>query len=427
LYAYRVNVAIFPNPPKSRGEIAVGSRRKYFDRIDFDAIHAAADVRLLAEKYLEPGRRRDRFVCPACHEDNLTARPKVWGCWSCSAHDSEGAGRDAIGLVALAAGLSRIDAAKRLAAELGIGPTPASWGAPNQATKQARPKPPEPPKPYENESWQAGMLHVIDQSHLRLMARADDLARQAWDYLTIERKLKPETIEKYRLGLNPDGLESDEMMADGKRWYMQPGITIPWLAGSRVIAVNVRKFHKRGSKYLMATGSSRQWLYPHAAKWSEWRGPVVVVEGEFDAMIGNQELGGLLPVVTLGGSQCKPEDTRDATWLGRSSHLLLAVDADAAGQGCRDMWQDFSPKRARPVELPTEAKDITEAVQAGHDLAVWLNQVCEGLQIDLRAWPGLVYELPLGTLRGRLMEPKDGEVDPYETEEKAAIMAESCG
>lgn len=404
------------------------SRRKHFDRIDFDAIHAAADVRTVAEKYLEPGRRRGRFVCPACHEDNLTALSTFWRCWSCAAQDSEGVGRNAIGLVALAAGLSRIDAAKRLAAELGIGPTPASWGTSAPAPKQTRQKPPEPPKPHENESWQAGMMHVIEESHNRLVARADDLARQAWDYLTNERKLKPETIEKYRLGLNPGGLESDEMMTDGRKWYMPPGIVIPWLAGSHVIGANVRKFHKKlREKYMMATGSSRQWLYPHAAEWSEWRGPVVVVEGEFDAMIGNQELSGLLPVVTLGGSQCKPEDTRDAPWLGRSSHLLLAADADAAGQGCRDMWQDFSPKRARPVELPAGAKDLTEAVQAGHDLAVWLGHVCEGLGIDLRAWPGLVWELPLGTLRGRLMEPTDGEVDPYVAKERAAIMAENCG
>lgn len=240
------------------------------------------------------------------------------------------------------------------------------------------------------------------------MAQSDELAKGAWRYLTDERRLKPETIERFKLGLNPGWIQFHAPLPGSDNpCTLPPGILIPWQAGPYGIAgANVRTFHKPlAAKYLMPTGSRRRWVYPHDRQWLDWSGPVLIVEGEFDCMIGNQELSNLLPVMTLGGSSCSPEDTRSATRLGGASHLLIATDSDDAGQDCRDMWQDFSPRRAKPISLPEGAKDLTEAVQAGHDLAVWLGHVCEGLGIDLRAWPGLVWEKPLGILRGRLLEP----------------------
>jgi ribosomal protein L37AE/L43A len=391
-------------------------RRKPFEKIDFNAIHAAADCQKVAESYLEASSERGRFVCPVCGKSNVTAQSKVWRCWSCSAEDAEGAGRDAIGLIAVAAGIKRIDAAKRLAADLGIGPM-----VPQVATvKRKTPEPPpEPVQPYEDESWCAGMLHVVEESHKRLMARSDDLACRAWDYLTNERRLTPETIDRHKLGLNPDWLESDEMLPD-RKWKLPPGIVIPWLAGPHGIAgANIRQFHvKLKDKYLMGTGSRRRWAYPDLGpEWSSWLGPVLIVEGEFDAIIGNQELSGLLPVLTAGGAQSKPWECLTSKQLSKCHRLLVCTDADAAGNDSWAAWQDFSPRARRLT--PPGGKDLTEAVQAGADLVTWIQAAGE---VDFRAWPGLVWEKPLGTIRGRLLEPPPGTVDEYALDERAAIV-----
>jgi ribosomal protein L37AE/L43A len=402
-------------------------RRKQPPNIDFDAIHAAADVRTVAETYLEPSREKGRFVCPSCGKGNVTARPKVWGCWSCSAHDAEGIGRDAIGLVALAAGIGRIEAAKRLAGDLGIGPmvATAAPGRPGQR-RVVELKPPE-PEPHESPSWREWLAGQVERSHERLMDRADDTSRRAWDYLTSERRLTPETIEAARLGVNLAWCESLDAIPRRKDpCYLPPGIVIPWTGPQGIAGANVRQFHvELRDKYIMATGSRRRWLYPALPScWDEWTGPVVVVEGEFDALLANQELGGLLPVVTAGGASCRPTELHEPHKLTRFARLLIAADDDDAGHQCRDAWLDFS-RRAVPVDLPG-GKDLSEAHAAGADLRSWIFEVCRCLEIDLRTLPGLVWEKPPGTIRGRLLDdPRDAaESEAEAAAERAALTHE---
>ncbi len=397
-----------------------GSKSSFRESIDFDAIHDAADVRTVAETYLEPAREKGRFVCPSCGKGNVTARPKVWGCWSCSAHDAEGIGRDAIGLVALAAGVSRIEAARRLAGDLGIGPMmpTAAPGRPGRRPV-GQPKPPE-PEPHELPSWSQWLDNLLHEAHSRLMDRSDDTSRRAWDYLTGERGLLLETIESARLGINPAWSSSDDAVP-GRRCTLPPGIVIPWFGPQGVAGANVRQFHvELAAKYVMAAGSCRRWLYPACR--DEWHGPVVVVEGEFDCLLTNQELSGLLPVVTAGGASCRPDLLHEPHKLTRFSHLLIATDNDAAGHKCRDAWLDFS-RRAISIELPT-GKDLSECHAAGADLRSWLFEVCRGLEIDLHKLPGLVWEKPLGTIRGRLLDdPRHAaESEGEATAERLALM-----
>ena len=400
------------------------SKSRFRDQVDFDAIHDAADVRTVAETYLEPAREKGRFVCPSCGKGNVTARPKVWGCWSCSAHEAEGIGRDAIGLVALVTSTSRIEAAKRLAGELGIRPMVATDSPGRPAPRRTiAPKPPE-PEPHELPSWSRWLTGLVEQSHARLMDQSDDTSRRAWDYL-IRRGLLPETIEAARLGVNLTWSESlDAIPGRDDPCYLPPGIVIPWTGPQGIAGANVRQFHKQlRDKYIMATGSRRRWLYPALPPcWDDWTGPVVVVEGEFDALLANQEFGGLLPVVTAGGASCRPTELHEPHKLTRFAHLLIAADADDAGHNCRDAWLDFS-RRAVPVDLPG-GKDLSEAYAAGADVRSWLFEVCRGLKIDLRALPGLVWEKPLGTIRGRLLDdPRHAaESEAEAADERAALM-----
>ena len=403
-------------------------RRKQLSGIDFDAIHDAADVRTVAETYLEPAREKGRFVCPSCGKGNVTARPKVWGCWSCSAHDAEGIGRDAIGLVALATSTSRIDAAKRLAGDLGIGPMvpTAAPGRPGQRPAvQPKPTGPEPP---DLESWSRGLGEALHEAHGRLLDQADDTSRRAWDYL-IRRGLLPETIEAARLGVNLHWRQfHGPLPGEDKPCFLPPGIVLPWYGPHGVAGANVRQFHvELHDKYIMAKGSRRWWLYPALPPcWDEWPGPVVVVEGEFDALLANQEFGGLLPVVTAGGANCRPSELQEPHKLARFARLLIATDDDDAGHNCRDAWLDFS-RRAVPVDLPG-GKDLSEAYAAGADLRSWLFDVCRGLKIDLHTLPGLVWEKPLGTIRGRLLDDPRyaAESESEATAERAALMHEGA-
>lgn len=401
---------------------------RFRDRVDFDAIYATADVRTVAETYLEPARQKGRFICPSCGKSNVTTKPKIWGCWSCSAHAAEGIGQDAIGLVALATGTSRIEAAKRLAGELGIGPM-ATTGSPGSLTphRTIEPKPPK-PEPPELESWERSLTEVWSDAHGRLMDRSDDTSRRAWDYLTGERGLLPKSIETARLGINLRWRQFHETLPGEKNpCYLPPGITIPWVNTLGTAGANVRQFHEPlEDKYLMAKGSRRWWLYPWLGScWDDWTGPVVIVEGEFDALLANQELMGLLPVFTAGGASCRPELLKEPHKLARFSRLLLATDDDEAGRECRAAWQAFSPRRAVPVELPG-GKDLSAAHAAGRDLRQWLLDICQSLKIDLRALPGLVCEEPLGTICGRLQaNPQDiADSEAEFVAERAAIEVE---
>lgn len=403
----------------------------------FEQIYDRADCRTVAEKHLEPARERGRFVCPECGKGNVTAKQTTWGCWSCGTHSGRA---DAVGLVSAAHGISRGDAAGLLAADLGI-VAELSRLKPsrntlkptcNQLETNLKPtlKPtlkqdakPVKIDPCEVESWAAALAAACRVAHDRLMSRADETSRRAWDYLTgPARNLTSETIERHGLGLNLGWLEfHGPLPGVGKPCWLPPGIVLPWHAGPLGIAgANVRQFHvELKDKYIMATGSRRRWVYPGPLV--PWAGPVLIVEGEFDALVAEQELAGLLPVATLGGAQCKPEDTLDAINLGKFTKLLIAADADKAGQDCRDMWLDFSPRRATSIDLPG-GKDLSDALAAGADLRAWIMEVCTGLGIDLRQLPGLIWEQPLGTIRGRLLEPGPGFVDDYAAAERAAIM-----
>lgn len=236
-------------------------RRKPLPKIDFDAIHAAADCRTVAGAYLEKAEGKPgRFVCPSCGKSSLTCVEKVWSCWSCSAHTVNGNGRDAIGLVALATGeKKRSEAAKRLAADLGIGPMVATGPPGRPAPRRAIEPKPTGPEPPELESWSKGLAGVLHDAHARLMDRSGETSRRAWDYLTNERGLLPETIEGHGLGINLEWREfHGPLPGEEKPCYLPPGITMPWASSLGFAGANVRQFHEPlQDKYLMAKGSRR--------------------------------------------------------------------------------------------------------------------------------------------------------------------------
>ena len=87
--------------------------------------------------------------------------------------------------------------------------------------------------------------------------------------------------------------------------------------------------------------------------------PLVIVEGEFDALLLGQELRDLAAVVTLGSASSRPDLATRSEMLAAAPWFIATV-ADEAASG--------RPAVARRVRPPGVFKDWTEAAQAGVNL-----------------------------------------------------------
>ena len=334
---------------------------------------AAVATRLLGPA---PGRRGERgrklwWSCPF-HDDpnpSFCVEPgKAWfRCWGC---DEKG---DAATLVMKVRGCSFPEAVAFLTG----GPAPKGRGAP-QRTPTRRPAP-EPPSGPE------GMAEA--DAHALLADSADRLwsdgGRDALAYLTgPERLLRPETIRAARLGY---GSSVRALTRDG-RFYEARGIVIPWPSSAEPTLVKVRQPDGRRPKYaeVYRHRAIHSGIYPGPVAIRPGR-PLIVAEGEFDAMLLAQELAGLASVVTLGSASARP----GPAILGRmlaAAPWFIATDGDAAGDKSAEGW----PAPARRVRPPGSFKDWTEAKSGVVELARWWRDVLTGIEPqELFTWDEL--------------------------------------
>jgi hypothetical protein len=91
--------------------------------------------------------------------------------------------------------------------------------------------------------------------------------------------------------------------------------------------------------------------------------PLVIVEGEFDALLLQQELGDLASVVTTGAASetTGPNVQRALAVAGR---FYVATDADSAGKKAAASWRRGSVR----VGPPEPYKDWTAMWQGGGNL-----------------------------------------------------------
>ena len=83
------------------------------------------------------------------------------------------------------------------------------------------------------------------------------------------------------------------------------GIVIPWLDGDRLAMVKIRQPEGSKPKYAEALPRpARALSRPSVVRTGK---PLVVTEGEFDALLLGQDLGDLAAVVTLGSASSQPE------------------------------------------------------------------------------------------------------------------------
>jgi hypothetical protein len=254
---------------------------------------------------------------------------------------------------------------------------------------------------------------------LALVTEAADRLRtpqgaEALAYLH-RRGLTDETIRTARLGV----VASVSIPTrEGDRCYRESGITIPWQDGDRLEKVNIRRPEGSDPKYRQAF-SNRPRIFPTPAAIIPGR-PLIIVEGEFDALLLGQEIGNWAAVVTLGSSSSKPDPDIYMAMLA-APVWYVAHDADKAGDIAAAGW----PTRARRVRPPGAFKDWTEAGQTGVNLRRWWSDRLAGTEAPaLFTWDELAPRR-WGPYRFGEHEPANDEPDPYAIAEREAIQDET--
>lgn len=328
--------------------------------IDTESIKQRLDCREVMRADLgDPARKSGKtwhWLCPF-HGDrktpSLAGYSDGWKCYGCGAHG------DAIDWV-----MQKRNVAFREAADiLGAGPLPAG--------PAPAPQPPavhhlEPP----SDDWQDAAIKAALAccDALWTDAGADALARLR------ARGLRDDTIQAAWLGYQAraewtyEGIEYARLFG----LVVPRGITIPWQTAGDLWAVNVRRDGGE-PKYWMAKGSKRG-LY--GADNLAGADVAVVCEGELDALLLHQEAGDIAPAVTFGGAESH-DLLPWLPWLLRIRRLLIATDADEAGERAAAWWL-ATTKRARRLLPPGGAKDATDAHLAGADLRGWVSAAMRG-------------------------------------------------
>jgi hypothetical protein len=305
--------------------------------------------------------------------------------------------------------------AVRLVAELAGIVT--AWGGsprPRPPASQAaskRVKPPDRPPEEPSGLPLADALALVTEAARRLWTPAGG---KALAYLR-GRCLNYETIKAARLGWTPGVMVPTR---DGDRCFRESGIVIPWFDGDRLTKINIRRPEGSDPKYRQVFGD-RPRVYPSLDGIEPGR-PLVIDEGEFDALLLGQECYDLATVVTLGSASVRPDLAARAEMLV-ACPWFIAIDADAAGDKAASGW----PTAARRVRPPGHFKDWTEAAQAGIDLHRWWSERLGGNETPaLFTW----HELSTwrwGPARETEKEAAQGGADAYAIAEREAIQAES--
>jgi DNA primase len=212
--------------------------------------------------------------------------------------------------------------------------------------------------------WQSRAGKVAEAAEATLWQRE---GARALAYLR-GRGFKDETIQAGRLGyIVKDRRETAGawgLPADHRNIWIPRGIAIPWRACGDMWRLNVRR-PAGEPKYCGPAGSGNALYGADGLR----RGlPVVLVEGEFDALAVAQEAGGLVSAVATGSTH----GARHSQWqrlLKAAPTALVAFDGDKAGEDASAWWLGKLPDARR---LAPES-DPAAMLEAGADLRTWVS------------------------------------------------------
>jgi DNA primase len=320
--------------------------KAYNDGPDWRSIRDRINVAVVAESLLGPPHKRagGRLLwrCPF-HDERTpsfavdSTRP-TWTCFGCKEHG------DAADLVEKIEHLTFPASARRAAEIAGeslaetstVRPTPKILSMPKE----------RPPTLDPDEA-----ARIVSDASERIWGAA---GREGLDYLVEERGLTEETIRAARLGW----CQGVKLKTQDGRPYTASGVVVPWFDGERLAMVKIRRMGDAKPKYIEAYRSLPK-AFPSLAKVRPGH-PLVVVEGEFDALLLDQEIGEHAAVITIGSaSNSLTPDLLRA--LLPAAPWFLASDNDGAGDRFAESW----PARAKRVKPHTDIKDWTDLHSTG--------------------------------------------------------------
>jgi hypothetical protein len=221
-------------------------------------------------------------------------------------------------------------------------------------------------------AWQrAGRLFLVGCQEA-LWAK---VGAKALDWLR-RRRLSEDIIKAAGLGFNPSDRYQDVRAwgLDGKAVWLPQGVVIPWMIGGKLWRLNIRRLLteqeiERGEKKYIGPAGFSQGLY-NADALTSGR-PVVMCEGEINALTVSQHAGDLVTAVATGTTT----GARKIPWVARLAStplVLVAFDADEnrAGDKAAAWWLGVLPngRRWRPYW-----DDANQMAQDGADVRAWVE------------------------------------------------------
>jgi DNA primase len=213
-------------------------------------------------------------------------------------------------------------------------------------------------------SWQGRAAKVAEAAEQVLWQSE---GKRAVTYLK-GRGFAEQTLRAARLGYTTADRHEEPnvwgLPVDHKGIWIPRGVTIPWRACGSLWRLNVRRPAGK-PKYCGPAGSGNA-LY--GADGLRGNKPAMLVEGEFDALAVAQEAGDLVVAVATGSTH----GARQATWrrmLASRPLVIVAFDADAAGEDATEWWLD----RLSNAQRLAPERDPAAMLEAGKDLRHWVQ------------------------------------------------------
>jgi len=210
-------------------------------------------------------------------------------------------------------------------------------------------------------TWQDYAQRVVERAQKYLWSSASR-GMAALDYLR-RRGLTDATIRAAGLGYVPPAEESDLIYGrvvypewlkeSGKPVRVAVGVTIPHYADGELWGVRIRT---QGEIKYMSIVGGRAALY-----WADHiveRMPIMILEGEFDALVLWQVVGDIINPVAIASASNARLDKRWLPKLVTAPQIVARMDADSAGAKALAKLQTLSP-RIKPVDVP-QGKDVNE-------------------------------------------------------------------
>lgn len=334
---------------------------------DIAELKARVDLAALVEQDLGPPRRRNGrwlwWLCPFHRESQPsfgvtpdTGRFKCFGC---------GASGDHLDYLEQRQGLSTAQAITALRGFTGLpGVLRASRTQPPVAHSQDLPP---------SLAWQDRARAFVAYAREQLWTPAGE---PGLAYLR-QGGLTEATIRHFGLGWNPGDLwdEPGHWGLEGNRVYLPRGVVIPCEVSGNLWYVKIRRFDARGRP---RTKTGNKYGAPRGGKGALFGAdglggtgrPLLLCEGERDAVLAHQELSDVVDVASLGGAGRRSLGAW-VLWLLPYRLILVAYDADAAGREGATYLLGWS-ERVKAIRVP-HGGDLTGFRVGGGDLKAWLG------------------------------------------------------